>query len=212
MADISELSGSSSTKVVGSDSNGAEQDFIGSTDRRMWTESRVIYNDSGKIPFYSSDFIRNGGSASMKVDGSTTPVTFTWSAPDSSVWKIVSLQIIFGGSGDLRSNLFGGRSALTNGLIVEYQTDGTARTLRNLKDNLDVVALFDHHLTVGSSGTKLFADVGGLWFSGLVDFNTNENPSLYIDGSQSDYLRARVRDDLSSEAFLRISVTAYREK
>ena len=93
--------------------------------------------------------------ASMNVDGSSTPVVFAVK-PDG-VQKGDLVRMIL----DLRDNTamdfesFGGISALTNGCVIRINNgDGTYRHLNNFKSNGDIIEqAFDHSFLTNNGGS-----------------------------------------------------------
>jgi len=131
----------------------------------------------------------SGGSHDLRVDGSTTPVVFTYDADatyDISVQEIkftlVSNSIPFG------SGYFGSTSGpLTNGVLVEVITNGTTVELYNLQQNESFVN---------------FSSPGGFeWVVSSKDMMTSNylvGGGVKLFAGTADKVRVTVRDNISS--------------
>lgn len=136
-----------------------------------------------------NDFAKNGSATSLLVDGSVTPVIFSYDADatyDISLQEIrftfVSNSITFG------SNYFGSTSGpLTNGLLVEVICSGGTITLYNLLQNESFVN---------------FASQGGFeWVVSSKDMMTAAyliGGGLKLRHGTTDKVRLTVRDDIDS--------------
>lgn len=135
------------------------------------------------------DFVRNGGSSNLLVDGSVTPVEFTYNADathDISLQEIkfslVSNSITFG------NDYFGATAGpLTNGVLVQITTNGTPVSLYNLDQNECFVN---------------FASPGGFtWVVSSKDLMASTfliGGGLKLYGGTSDSVKVTVRDDIDS--------------
>lgn len=137
-----------------------------------------------------NDFVRNSGECSLLVDGSVTPVEFTYLADstyDISLQEIkftmVSNSITFG------SEYFGSTSGpLTNGVLVQATVnDGTLVTLYNLVQNECFVQ---------------FASPGGFtWVVSSKDLMSSDyliGGGLKLIAGTGDKIIVTVRDDIDS--------------
>ncbi len=136
-----------------------------------------------------NDFVKNGSNPSLLVNGSVTPVVFEYLADatyDISLQEIkftmASNSITFG------SNYFGATSGpLTNGLLVEVVTGGSAVTICNLTQNECFVN---------------FSSPGGFeWVVSSKDMLTSDyviGGGLKLIKNSSDMVRVTVRDNISS--------------
>lgn len=136
-----------------------------------------------------NDFVKNGGNASLLVDGSVTPVEFTYNADatyDIGIQEIhftlVSNSITFG------SDYFGATSGpLTNGLLVQVATGAGTTDLYNLVQNESFVN---------------FASPGGFqWIVSSKDLLSAAyviGGGLVLRGGSSDQVKITVRDDIDS--------------
>lgn len=157
------------------------------------------------------DFVRNGSSGDLAVDGSTTPVEFKFQ-PSSGIWAVHSTTIAIGCSSDPFSNGFGGNSILTNGLELKYTINSTTYTIATMICNLCVTTVFHDVVSPGLTDSKWLKDVGGRYYVGTLVF-TSENGSIRLDSSDNDKFSAIVNDDLTNQDidFLTIGYHAKRE-
>lgn len=148
-------------------------------------------------------FVTNGGSADLLVDGSTTPVVFTFEAesgPGAEDVTLDELRIVltcdklkFEPAGN-----FGGESALTNGLKVEITKGGTTTEIANLKQNEEIF-LFATKVYPFSAKTNDVAiaglELGGAWVlsAGTTDkISVTVRDNLDPPGSGLYFLRAAI--------------------
>lgn len=134
-------------------------------------------------------FALNGGSDNLLVDGSVTPVVFTYPAhptQDISLQEIkfvlVSNSVTFG------SNYFGATAGpLTNGVLVEVVAGGVAGTIYNLKQNESFIN---------------FASLGGFeWVVSSKDMMSSTymiGGGLKLTAGSGDMVRITVRDDIDA--------------
>jgi hypothetical protein len=136
-----------------------------------------------------NDFVKNGGSDSLLVDGSGTPIVFSYNADttyDISIQEIhftlVSNSITYG------SDYFGATSGpLTNGVLVQVDTEFGTTDLYNLKQNESFVN---------------FASPGGFqWIVSSKDLLSSAyviGGGLVLRGGTTDKVKVTVRDDIDS--------------
>jgi len=159
----------------------------------------TLYTESGDAVSFGSvppnpssirnDFVRHSGSDSLLINGSVTPVVFTYDAYatlDISIQEIkftlVANSITFG------SNAFGGTvGPLANGLLVEIVAGGNTGTLYNLVQDESFVN---------------FASPGG--FNWTVSSKDMMSTSYLVGGGlrllagSGDQVRVTVRDNLTA--------------
>jgi hypothetical protein len=109
-----------------------------------------------------TDSGRSTGSNDLKVDGSTTPVSFYIEALEDKDIFIKSLSIRISDNG-ARLNLFGAIAALTNGVNFKYKNNAIGEVViqDEIKTNLDLVRLGHQTPAVGSGSDAFRADVSG---------------------------------------------------
>jgi len=141
---------------------------------------------SGSI---KNDFVKNGGSPDLLVDGSVTPVEFTY---DSDATDDISIQEIHftlaSNSITFGSDYFGATSGpLTNGTLVQVVTELGTVDLYNLKQNESFVN---------------FASPGGFqWVVSSKDLMSSAyvvGGGLVLRAGTTDKVKVTVRDDIDS--------------
>lgn len=145
--------------------------------------------DPGVGPLeYFSAYLLNGGSDDLAVNGSITPVDFSYLVP---VGKILHLWRTFvtmeDGSQQFVAGDFAGRAALVNGLEVGIVPDGGVFTpFVNWKTNREVRAeMFDFNNTFKANGAYT-----GRW-------SHNRDVGTFVAVAGGVQAVARVNDDLS---------------
>jgi hypothetical protein len=167
----------------------------------------VISTTPGAAPLTQriDDFLLDGASPDMIVDGSGTPVVFSFPAESGAGAKDIvlhELRIVFV-VGSLVWGDFGQGSTLSNGLLFEAITgSGSASELWNVQRNEDF-----HHLGIGR------VNYGGLDDILVVTYAFSEQDVLVKD--TADEVRVTVRDNIGLNPrgveYLRVSLHASKE-
>jgi hypothetical protein len=151
-------------------------------------------------PFFN-EFLENGGSSDLNVDGSSTPVDFTLSPPSGKIYHIHKVLIGIEDT-SINHDKFGGiTGGLTNGILFKVKENGTERDLIPvaLKKNAGFyVVAFD--VTISSSTTDILV---ARW-----DFS-DSGTTLKLQDSTSDYLKLTVQDDLTTITQFKVLVQGY---
>lgn len=172
------------------------QDPVNQTERRLQVESRlapgtVISVDA--VPANPGnavrDFLRNGGSRDMNVDGSGGDIAFTFDADSSKDIFLTEVRFIFNAQSiNMKGEDFGSDLPLTNGTKFEVTTNGTTTELANFKINEDFLAL------PSRSGINMIYDgpandqiVASFYFGGAV----------CLKAGTGDNVKITVRDELT---------------
>jgi len=152
-------------------------------------------------PAYSfHSLVRDNGSRNMNADGSLlSPVHFYFQPGSGESWEVERLLFGMDDIGLTDFGLFGGISALTNGLLISIRTGGVEHDLGVIKDNVDIAMMFPG-MVVGASGVLDAAD--GIY--GSFAFHDH----IRLSNSTSDYIRISVRDSLRAVNILRAMVLA----
>lgn len=130
----------------------------------------------------------SGGSSDMVVDGSSTPVSYTFDANPSVDLVVVDLVIAFVPNVlKFKGSTFGAMPELTNGLEVSVTTGGSKRVLGNIK-------LSEDWLFMG--GDCLIET--GLGENDLLRLTIPFAGELTLKAGTSDKIEAIVRDDITS--------------
>lgn len=186
---------------------GSEHDSDG---YRLLVSSSVVpgSNPYGTIPsnpqliFY--DKLKTTGNAvSLLVNGSVTPVEFKLNADVSYDLRITEIRFVFVCDSFLiDGSSFGPINGLTNGIIVDMQSNGLIGTLVNVKQNEDFLALYSPSgVSVEVSTVKDYI-VAGIYLGGAI----------VLKKGTTDYIRARVRDNLTDAKMRYLTVTVHGSK
>lgn len=130
-----------------------------------------------------------GGSTLFNVNGSVTPVEFTYAPPADHIVAINSINFIMSATGNVNQLLtkFMDLPALINGIDLDMNINFSLRNLPGLvKTNFDLFRFFKVEYTQGIIGT-----------ANMIDGVLGCSPPMVLDGSKGDYFRIRIRDDLS---------------
>lgn len=192
---------------------GAEQkvttisDVETANEMRLQTEARLAPGSQVSIgtaiPSNPGDlkieFLKNVSAYSMLVDGSTTPVVFSFGPDAGTVLTLQSLLVVFT-SDDFSFDgaSFGPNTLLTNGILVETYIDTVATEIFNIKQNEDFLRVPGRIPLVNNTGPK---DVLGVSF----DFGG----LIRLTQADGDLLRVTIRDDLTSVKLKYLTATAY---
>jgi hypothetical protein len=125
------------------------------SDYRLQVEAMLT---SGNPVSEVNDFLKNGGSNDLKVDG-TTPVDFEFPAHATDTYVLNHVRFVMSADAiDLDGASFGKGSALTNGILFDAVVNGgTALTLATVKVNVEFAQLFGFDLWQGGLDDLLIA-------------------------------------------------------
>ena len=133
--------------------------------------------------------VLNGGSDDLRVDGSTTPVAFTYGADATYDISILDVKFVLAANSiTFGTNYFGSESGpLSNGVLVEVTSNGNTGTVDTLKTNEDFV---------------FFASPGGFnWIVSSKDMIYSGwlvGGGLKLYAGTGDNIKVTIRDDLTS--------------
>lgn len=135
-----------------------------------------------------ASFLTNGGSEDMVVNGSGTPVVFTFDADATDDIQISSLRFVIsvGGSFDFDGNTFGdGGSALSNGVEVDLVANGGVFS--------DLITTF----TVNEDFARLlnfqpFSDIDA-----VITASLPFGGSIILEGGSSDKITVTINDNVA---------------
>lgn len=129
----------------------------------------------------------NGGSPSLRVNGSVTPVVFQFDADVTQDIKVGEIRMVFSASAiDMDGISFGPYTSLTNGCLLEIEADSTLVTLANLQRNEDFLFF---------PGSLPFFDRSGV--QDILAVSYNLGGAVKLIGGSSDFIRMTIRDNLS---------------
>lgn len=158
-------------------------------------DDRVVYR--GK---YFIEFLRNSGSRQMNVDGSVTPVDFTVGPGTGKKWYIAEALIAIEDS-SINFTKFGGRSALTNGILIKVTENGVERDIvgEPIKRNAGF-SFIAYDSKISAASTDLMTVRWKISDSGTF---------IRLLKSTSDIIKITVQDNLTSISEFSASLVGY---
>lgn len=145
-------------------------------------------------------YLLNGSSYSMNVDGSSTPVTFQNAPASGKIWYISSISIILEDS-SMNFEKFGGISSLTNGVDwYAKENNGSEELLANIKRNGDYYG-FATDIIFDSASTDIMVI--------SINLFKSEGTMFKLIGSNSDYIKAIINDNLTSIQRFNVIIRGY---
>jgi len=143
-----------------------------------------------------------GAVKDQNVNGSVTPVNFDFAPATGQGYYIEQLTFSIDDGGTSPPNAYGGiAGGLTNGVQIILHVSGVDYEIINLKNNSDILVTFSESIQV-AGGSFLNFSKG---FAGKISFATN----ITLNGTNGDYIRMRVRDNLTSIDFQRAAVQVF---
>ena len=184
----------------------ADRAALGTPQGRLLVTDRMVPDIRHVHQF---EYLENGGSNDMTVNGNVTPVSYEAGPPLGQIWWITSLSLFIQDPGTSADTVFGSLgSALGDGVLIEWTTTaagvGAGIQYANLQDNTDIVMTFGSE-TYAMANNNGFMNSNDSFF-GFVKFH----PPLRLVGN-TEILRATVRDNLNQIANLRIGFNYVRE-
>ncbi len=160
-------------------------------------------NPNLDIIFQDIDFTNDvGGTKTMAVDGSSTPAVFTYAPATDETHYILAISMFLEHKGKMDADAFGAIPlGLSTGWVLEKSIAGTVYQYGNFQNNMELINSFDDGAGITPTSTGLFDTDDA--FSGKTVFGLH-GPKL-VD-SRGDFVRFRVRDDLTSMDFLQARV------
>lgn len=160
--------------------------------------SVIQASDSSRIDpaNHVSEYVLNSSSNDMAVDGSSTPVTFSFTPPAGKDFELSRVILYLETSTAMDSIEFGNISALANG--VQINADG--ETITNWQDNIDMLTDMFDLAQAGEAFGKVTRTLAGRWTF------TRDVPvkSLLIpDGQSFDVV---IRDAIQTISIFRLKV------
>lgn len=177
---------------------------IGSIGDRLKVAADII--PTGKV-VHATNYLLNGSSNSMSVNGSSTPVSFTYTVPGGQTWYVQNINLFMIDGGTMDPTDFGSIAGLTNGLLLEASVSGNLYTIGTYKNNVELATLFSSS-SVGNS-TTLFGTSGFLETSDIYLGSKVFKPEITLNAG--DYIRVTVRDNLTSIDILNMSISRWRD-
>lgn len=147
----------------------------------------------------------NSSSKDMNVNGSVTPVSFSYS-PESGVSAITGMTILFKDDGSTSFDKFGAITALTNGITINTNISSTISTITTIKDNADLCTRFHFNQFGNSAVLNLLSIVtpegfgnSNNVFIGYMDFL---DPIILFN---TDSIYVTIQDNLTNIDFIQMA-------
>lgn len=141
----------------------------------------------------------NVASNDMRVDGSVTPVEFTYApAGAGDVVNMTELRFVFAADEfKWETPFFGKEAGLTTGIDVKIKTKGVETTLRNIKENFDFLRL--------ASTGGVHTELNGA--RQLMTVSLNVGGSIALQQSTADHVKVVINDDLDKGTHRQLTAT-----
>lgn len=196
-----QFTGSSTTVALPTQITGGDGLYRATVD----SLNRLSVNANINFPeaVYTYPNLLSAGSKAMNVNGSVTPVSFSYAPASGTTFYVEDMSYFIADNAAFTTNGFGALGALTNGLIIEFQSKGVLYTLTNTKDNGDLSTTFSDSSFGQINAGLLSTDA---YLTGTKKFQQR----IALDGNFGDFFRARVRDNLTGLTTLNIKVKAWR--
>lgn len=175
--------------------------LIGNVGDRMKVNTEAIDVNPGPAKFvkYQLQKFLNAGSGNLAVVGSgATPIVFSIAPPANEIWYLEHISLFAGDVQAMEADRFGKIAGpLTNGLQLQAQVNGSAIfEIFNLTLNGHIANMFVAASIVQNANR----------FNGICYFRYG----MYLSGAKSDFVRWRVRDNLSSNTWMNSSALIWR--
>ena len=149
---------------------------------------------------YSIDFVLNGVSQLLNVNGSVVRQNFNYT-PVSGIRYIDKINFFIHDSGTNSPQNYGSiTNGLTNGLLFQYQSLGILRTLFTVFSNSDIVSFLNDSPVYPTRAEQFLNNNDA--YSGCLNFKR----PITLDSAQGDFFRVVVRDNLTPVTFNRVAV------
>lgn len=164
----------------------------------------VIIPKAGKDIFFSVTNLLNGSTKNMNVNGSVTPVYYTFAPSSGQIVYLDGLTIGLVDPGTPSLDKFGDLSALTNGITIQKKVSGNTYDMAVIKDNSDLIGVFNNQKGLPSAGAAFVNDSDS--YFGYLKFPF----PVTLYGDSSDYIRIKINDNLTGISFLYSKVHSWR--
>jgi len=159
---------------------------VGTSDAGLWVE----------------DYVRNGSSDDLLVDGSSTPVSFSYNADASKDIALNAITIaLVSNTLSFGAENLGAVNALTNGVEISIDQGGNSGVLAIIKQNEDFL-----HVATPGGFQLLFAN------KDVISAIISLGGGVVLEAGSSDKVTVKIQDDLSSAGdYFRASVQGVKE-
>lgn len=184
--------------------DGTDYAEVGS-DNRLWVEAKINAIPATAVEYRGYPMEDSGGSYDMNVNGSVTPVDFTFTPGTSEIWYMERITWMFNDSGAAKPVDFGCiADGLTNGVLIKIKSNGTETTIGTIKNNIEVAQMFTEAAWTPTAGFMGGENV----YMGSVLFRN----SFKLSNATGDYVKFTVQDDLTGLDFFQINTLVWREQ
>lgn len=141
---------------------------------------------------YITAYLENSGSNDMGIDGSSTPVAFTYAPPAGFDFLAVRILLYMESGSNFVSTSFMHLAALTNGV----RTSAGGAELTNWQDNIDIIDDMFDLSNAGVAFSNERRSLAGRW---TFTRGTVNEPLTIMNGETFEVL---IRDDLSAAGII----------
>ena len=154
------------------------------------------------IPAVLANFVDtellNGAASHMGVDGSVTPVEFSYTPGVGETISLTELRFVFVSDDILWDpTKFGTEAALTNGMAIKIKTNGVETTLRTIKTNIDFLKL--------ASADGVYSDLSGA--KDILIASLYMGGSILLKNSTTDHIKVVISDDMDKGSYQSLTAT-----
>ncbi len=183
---------------------GTDSTTIGNVADRLKVDTAIGTPVPTTNVIYKHAMLLNGSSFNMNANGSVTPVNFDFTPATGETWFLERIVCTLGDPGTPDFNEFASLgAALTNGCDLLIRSNGVEYTIDNFKQNMGVHTAFaEHNYYPTNLGWLNEVDM----FSGVMAFDK----PIALTNATSDYVRLKVRDNLTNILFFTMSVKVWR--
>lgn len=200
MADISGSNRADFIKITGGDEIHTADVISEDGIKKLWVKATSAPQIIGNL---YEEYVKNGTSNSLNVNGSVTPVEFIINALPSEDIVVTSMAFAGVDVGIKLTNFLGLNNALTNGLLIEVKSEDTTFQFQPIKTTYE----FDMHFAVGAGGGfDIIGASSGDYMSakfGPASPFVIKRQGTYLT---NDYIKVIVRDNISQVDLLKMIV------
>lgn len=193
MADLIESQQSELVRITGKDESFPVDTVFEKGFNKLYVKASVAPQILGNLAF---EYVKNGTNENMKVDGSTTPVVFTFENTTANDLIVNSMQFECECSSPSAAGFAGG-SSLTNGVVVGVKSEDVSFDFKPIRKNYE----FDSLFAQGSGGSFLIYSGAGNDYIG-AKFSPASPFILKKTGTyaSNDRVTVTINDNLSGSA------------
>lgn len=157
------------------------------------------------------EYLMDGGSNSMAVDGSGVPVSFTINSnPDGGQDKVIEILKFICTDTNIKvqdSKFLGLNTALANGILVQFYKNGVLTYSEPLiKNTPDILGQWANTQTQ----RDIIGQSGGDYLESSFNL-VEQNLQFILEAGSNDYIECLIQDDLTSLDSLRLLATGFLE-